>query len=275
MRLKNEFASNDPNVIFSYVPFQDDDMERFVEMCSLEMCLLQNVNMNDKVIIIADTRHSQRWSERKVDPTLCNGNLAFFCNCATILESLRLWAHERTPSIPRRVEDLEIVKLADVLGAIAEDHHLTRCAQVCFTGTEEDQAEQHDQGTIDEVLADQDMEERTDVLEEADREADLLEQIPLLGHPESEKERLASWLRLIRRASVAIRRLHRNLRHLPQHLCRCHVLPKLHKIISMLQRHFDVRDATTHKPRPQTQQRITTSTLYVQSRSGSRCVRDR
>ena len=35
---------------------------------------------------------------------------------------------------------------------------------------------------------------------EAGREADLLEQILLPGHPESEKERLASWLRLPRRA---------------------------------------------------------------------------
>ena len=52
------------------------------------------------------------------------------------------------------------------------------------------------------------MGEKGDVLEEADREADLLEQIPRLGHPESDKERLASWLR------VAIRRFHRNLRHL-------------------------------------------------------------
>ena len=33
------------------------------------------------------------------------------------------------------------------------------------------------------------------------------------GHPESEKERLASWLRLPRRARIAIRRLHRNMRH--------------------------------------------------------------
>ena len=33
----------------------------------------------------------------------------------------------------------------------------------------------------------QDMEEGGDVLEDADREADLLEQVPLPGHPESEK----------------------------------------------------------------------------------------
>ena len=60
------------------------------------------------------------------------------------------------------------------------------------------------------------MEEGGDALEEADREGDLLEQVPLLGHPESEKERLASWLRLPRRARVAIGRLHRNLRHSPK-----------------------------------------------------------
>ena len=82
----------------------------------------------------------------KLSPLLCKGDLAFFFNCPVTLESYRLWAHERTPGIPRNVEDLETVEFADVLGAIAEDQHLTRCAQVCFTGTEEDQAERRDQG---------------------------------------------------------------------------------------------------------------------------------
>ena len=45
---------------------------------------------------------------------LCKGDLAFFCNCPVTLESLRLWAHERTPGIPRNVEDLETVEFADV-----------------------------------------------------------------------------------------------------------------------------------------------------------------
>ena len=135
--LKNDFAMYDPNVVFSNIPFQDDYTERPVEMCLLEMFLSQNVN----------TRHTQRWSERKVDTVLCKGDLVFFCYCPMTLESLRLWAHERTPGIPRNVEDLETVEFADVLCAITEDQHLPRCAQVCFTGTEEDQAEQHDHGT--------------------------------------------------------------------------------------------------------------------------------
>ena len=58
-RLMNEFATNCPNAVFSYIPFQEDHTERLVEMCSLDMSLLQNVNATDKVIIIPDTRHTQ------------------------------------------------------------------------------------------------------------------------------------------------------------------------------------------------------------------------
>ena len=57
---------------------------------------------------------------------LCKGDLAFFCNCPVTQENLRLWAYERTLGIPRTVDDLETVEFADVLGAIAEDQHMTR-----------------------------------------------------------------------------------------------------------------------------------------------------
>ena len=127
------------------------------------MFLLHIVNMNDKLIIIADARRTQRRSEREVDPMLCHGDLVVFCKCPATLECERLWAHERTPGIPRNVEDLETFEFTDVLGAIAEDHHLTRCAQVCFTGAQEDPAERHDRGTIDDVLEDQDNEGKGDV----------------------------------------------------------------------------------------------------------------
>ena len=56
-RLKNELAEKDPNVFFSYVPFSDDDTERPAEVCALETFLLQDMDVNDTVIIIADTRH--------------------------------------------------------------------------------------------------------------------------------------------------------------------------------------------------------------------------
>ena len=76
-------------------------MERSVETCSLEMTLLQNADANDKVFIIADTRHNQRWSERQVDPMLCKGDLAFFCivlrhwkTCVSGHTSVLLVSHE-------------------------------------------------------------------------------------------------------------------------------------------------------------------------------------
>ena len=59
-RLKNELGENDPNVFFSCIPFSDDDTERPAEVCSLETFLLQDMDVNDKVIIIADTRHTRR-----------------------------------------------------------------------------------------------------------------------------------------------------------------------------------------------------------------------
>ena len=75
--------------------------------------------------------------EREVDSMLCHGDLVVFCNCPATLTCLRLWAHECTLGIPRNLEDLETFEFADVLGAIAKDHDLTRCAQVCFAGTKE------------------------------------------------------------------------------------------------------------------------------------------
>ena len=119
--------------------------------CVRSNCTCHNVSLKDKVIIIADALQNQRWSDREVDPMLCNGHLAFFCSYPVTLESLRLWAHKLTLDMPPNVEGLVTVEFADELGAIAEDHRLTRCAQLCFSGAE-DQAEQHDHGTIDEVV---------------------------------------------------------------------------------------------------------------------------
>ena len=174
------------------------------------------------------------------------------------------------------MDDLETVEFTDLLGAIAEDQHLTRCAQVCFADTQEDQAEQHDQGTIDDVLEDQDVEEKGEALEEADREADLLEQMPLPGHPESEKERLATWLRLPRRARVAILRVTSKLATSTDRSTRVNVTccPKS-TILHQCRQDFPMPGMRQRKTETWNTQSVTTSTSYVQSRSGSRSARDR
>ena len=79
------------------VPFRDDNTQRPVELCSLQLFLLKIAELNNKVIITTHTRHTQRTSEREVDPVLCTGDFALFCNSPAALENPRCWAHERTP----------------------------------------------------------------------------------------------------------------------------------------------------------------------------------
>ena len=68
-------------------------------------------------------------------------------------------AHQRTPGTPRKVDDLQSVEFANIVGAIADDLPLTECTQICFVVTWEDQSEPHDQGTIDDFLGKQEMNE--------------------------------------------------------------------------------------------------------------------
>ena len=163
------------------------------------------------------------------------------------------------------------LNLPTSLGAIAEDNHLTRCAQVCFTASEEDRAEQHDRGAIDEVLEDQDMQEGRDVLDEAHGDADLLEQMPLLvylepilllGHAESEKERQASWSRLHSPCPCCDQATSPKLAACTSTStwCRCYVLSEFHKIIVNAAKSFQCQGFENTKPRPQTTQSVTTST---------------
>ena len=55
-----------------------------------------------------------------------------------------------------------------------------------------------------------------DNADDRDLEADMLEQLPLPGYPQTEQERRKKWLEIPRRTRIAIRWLHRNLRHLPK-----------------------------------------------------------
>ena len=122
------------------------------------------------------------------------------------------WSRRRENGNPRCVEDLDEVQFADIMGSIAETHHLDRVVDTAFVGTEEADAERVPIDAIDEEK-DRAMQDNADAY---DDEQDLLERIPLPGDPTSERDRKMKWLALPRRARIAIRRLHRNFRHLPR-----------------------------------------------------------
>ena len=91
---------------------------------------------------------------------LRTADLNFFCNCLVKPKYQRPRAHERTTNIPQNLDDSEAYTFTDVVGVIAEDFLLTQGA------------EQHDHGTIDEVLGDSDMERGGDDPEEPDRDVE-------------------------------------------------------------------------------------------------------
>ena len=82
-----------------------------------------------------------------------------------------------------------------------------------FVGTEENAAEPNGE-PIDSV--EDDVEIAIDSTNITDKEADLLDAMPLPGYPKSEQERRTKLLALPRRARIAMRLLQRNSRHLPR-----------------------------------------------------------
>jgi len=124
------------------------------------------------------------------------------------------WAERRDSGNPRCVEDLEVPHVADILAGITESHHLDKCVDASFAGTEEF-GEEPLEHFFDGISGPED-EATADVEDDVDKEQELLEVIPLPGNPVKEQDRKAKWLALPRRARIAIRRLHRNFKHLPK-----------------------------------------------------------
>ena len=91
-----------------------------------------------RTCVIADTRHTERWCG--IEPTLCRGDLAFYCNDKAIQDELVEWARCRENGNPRCTDDLEQTEFADVLAGLAECHHIDKCVDAAFVGTTEEAA---------------------------------------------------------------------------------------------------------------------------------------
>ena len=105
----------------------------------------------------------------------------------------------------------------DALKYYGEGVKLDQLCNYAFAGAEEDEAEPSDLSVpLDGVFNEDDQKNDLDDSAKVDEEADLLEQVLLPGNPRKEAERRSKWLKIQRRARIAIRRMHRNLRHLPK-----------------------------------------------------------
>ena len=163
------------------------------------------------------------------------------------MENLRFWAHERTPGIPRNVDDLETVAFAEVLCSIAEDQHRTRYA---LRYVSQVRKRIKPNGTIRERLT-KFWETKTWKKEDTHRKK-LLEKPIYMNrcfYPVTQSQRKNVWHPgFVFLAELALRSdgyIETCDTYRKKHSCRCHVLLELHKTVSMPQRLFDAKDATT------------------------------
>ena len=210
--MQNIIDKNDPTLVYVHVPFGDDELNDNAGTCQL-MANIDKLATQDRCVVVADTLNTSRWHERGYEPIRCRGDLAFYCSDKDVADQLANWADKKDNGNPRCVEDLEETEFADVIREIAEELHLDKSMHQAFVGTEESAAEPISI-PIDSV--EDDVEIEIDSTNITDKEADLLDAMPLPGYPKSGQERRTKWLALPRRARIAIRRLHRNFRHLPK-----------------------------------------------------------
>ena len=134
----------------------------------LEVNPSQNANGNVKVITIADnTTHPEKVRTEKLSSccaTVSSVTLPRHRNtCVTGHTSVLLGSHETWMTRKRTNLRTSLVRSPKTSTWHDALKHV-------FTGTQDDQAEQHDQGTIDEVPGDPYMEQGGGTPEEADRE---------------------------------------------------------------------------------------------------------
>ena len=106
------------------------DIERSIICCSCDACLLQDATVPERVVIFADLRQTQRWSERDGDPLVCARDLAFS------LISLQRWidyVSGRTQCVFRKVEDLTFSVCTRLLckdGERSSEHRATNAERM-------------------------------------------------------------------------------------------------------------------------------------------------
>ena len=118
------------------------------------------------------------------------GDIAYVSNDDYVKEEIQRWINDTGESEPPiSVEDLWQPDFGDLIAGIAEEHHINKLVDTAFVGTEEYRSETED-NSIDAIECPRDERETgLDDYEEIDKEADMLDNMPLPGDPEFEKER--------------------------------------------------------------------------------------
>ena len=167
-----------------------------------------------KLCVALGAHESEAWNQCSMESRSGVGDLRIASNSPQALQTACEWADQ--PAIgttPKSIDDVDSADLGEALIDLAVEHSLDRSMNVAFAGTTEDAEEQP---FLDTVEGPEDLRPDMDDADAVDLEKEMLEELPLPGNPKSERDRKRTWLQLPRRVRIAIRRLHRNFRHMPK-----------------------------------------------------------
>ena len=144
------------------------------------------------------------------------GNLSFMTNDDTLAESVMKWSNgEHMYEPPKCIDDLQDADEAKGLVDVISDAHETSLANTAFAGEMEAEIQDEKESRpFDEIVDDEDI--GNDTAELLVQEREMMEEMPLPGRSQDERERKAEWLKLPRPARAAIRRLHNQFGHKPK-----------------------------------------------------------
>ena len=178
-------------------------------------------------VLHVDSRFSPRWNKMTdMERHDCRGDLSFITNVPEIKDVMIDWSWNKMKSyMPKSADHIadEDEEFGTVLKLCYQKSDVHKLAKTCFVAEEiedrEDLREDINEGAIDEP---EDPEEGNEFLspDEIARlkeiEEEMLAKIPLPGAPIQESETRKKWIKPLRKARLAIRKMHKEWGHLPR-----------------------------------------------------------
>ena len=144
----------------------------------------------------------------------CRGNLSFACSDERVARQVLDWSDgENKWTAPMSVGDVTTQGMSKLVHKV-NDVLVQDEAMTAFPAELEQESREENTASFDAIESDQDIGDDTEQVI-ADEKA-MIEELPLPGAPQFEKERRAQWLKLPRHARAAIRRMHAQFGHCPK-----------------------------------------------------------
>ena len=213
--IRNLYNKTKPSLVFSCLGEHNqlsyDDMAKYV-------WLLEECASHGAMILHIDTQMNLRWNGKWTLPVVHGkGNLSFASNSPEALELVEAWSWNGDKHYaPMCMDHLQEDDFTSVLMRVHAEADLDMATKDTFPlAFVAEGREEQESATLDNPDGDGDVVLPEGIQEVLLNEEEVLEKMPLPGVPSHEKSRRQAWLKVPRRARVAIRKMHSEWGHLP------------------------------------------------------------